>query len=67
MAVRAIGFVCDNLGLCGIPREAAWKVTDKLLMKEALKAGGYQPQILERSLLMKNVLSRLMHLDFRLW
>lgn len=40
VAVRAIGFVCDNLGLRGIPREAAWKVTDKLLMKEALKAGG---------------------------
>lgn len=41
VAVRAIGFVCDNLGLCGIPREAAWKVTDKLLMKEALMQEGY--------------------------
>ena len=38
VAVRAIGFVCDNLGLCGIPREAAWKVTDKFWMKVALKA-----------------------------
>ncbi len=39
VAVRAIGYVCENLGLRGIPKEAAWKVTDKLLMKEALKAG----------------------------
>lgn len=39
VAVRAIGYVCENLGLKGIPKESAWKVTDKLLMKEALKAG----------------------------
>lgn len=40
VAVRAIGYVCENMGLRGISKDAALKVTDKLLMKEALKAGG---------------------------
>lgn len=39
VAVRAIGYVCENMGLRGISKDAAQRVTDKLLMKEALKAG----------------------------
>lgn len=35
VAVRTIGYVCRELGLCGIPYEAAETVTDKVLMKEA--------------------------------
>ena len=66
MAVRAIGFVCDNLGLRGIPKEAAWKVTDKLLMKEALKSGGVSTADFRKVDSVKNAES-LMHLDFRLW
>ena len=37
VAVRAIGYVCSEMGLAGISREAAWKVTDKALMKEAFR------------------------------
>ena len=40
VAVRAIGRVCDALGLPGISAEAARTVTDKALMKEAFRRGG---------------------------
>ena len=40
VAVRAIGTVCDAMGLPGISRHAAEILTDKALMKEAFKKGG---------------------------
>ncbi len=40
VAVRTIGYVCEKLGLCGIPYEAAGIVTDKAKMKEAFLRGG---------------------------
>lgn len=40
VAVRTIGYVCQQMGLSGIPYEAARIVTDKALMKEAFLKGG---------------------------
>lgn len=40
VAVRAIGYVCDALGLPGISYDAATRVTDKALMKRALEDAG---------------------------
>lgn len=37
VAVVTIGYVCEKMGLPGIPREAARIVTDKALMKEAFQ------------------------------
>ena len=37
VAVRSIGYVCDELGLCGISAKAAEIVTDKAKMKEAFR------------------------------
>lgn len=39
VAVRTIGRVCREMNLCGIPYEAAARVTDKYRMKEAFAAG----------------------------
>ena len=40
VAVSTIGYVCEKMGLSGIPREAAAILTDKALMKEAFLKGG---------------------------
>ena len=40
VAVAAIGYVCEKLGLPGISRQAARTVTDKRRMKQAFAAGG---------------------------
>jgi len=40
VAVSSIGYVCEQMGLTGIPLKAAETVTDKALMKEAFLAGG---------------------------
>lgn len=38
--VKAIGYVCENLGLKGISAQAGRVSTDKYLMKEAFRKGG---------------------------
>ena len=40
VAVSTIGYVCEKMGLSGIPQEAAAILTDKALMKEAILKGG---------------------------
>lgn len=40
VAVSTIGYVCEKMGLSGIPQEAAAILTDKALMKEAFLKGG---------------------------
>lgn len=40
VAVSTIGYVCEQMGLSGIPYKAAEIVTDKARMKEAFLAGG---------------------------
>ncbi len=40
VAVSSIGYVCRELGLCGISEQAARVLTDKALMKEAFVNGG---------------------------
>lgn len=40
VAVSTIGYVCEQMGLSGIPLEAADILTDKARMKEAFLAGG---------------------------
>ena len=40
VAVRAIGVVCDELGLPGISRRSAALMTDKAAMKKAFRDGG---------------------------
>ena len=40
VAVRSIGYVCETLGLPGITYQAAQNVTDKFLMRQAMKDGG---------------------------
>ena len=40
ITVPAIGYVCDNLGLCGISHEAAVTSTNKMLMKKAFEKAG---------------------------
>ena len=40
VAVSTIGYVCEKMGLSGIPQEAAAILTDKVLMKEAFLKGG---------------------------
>ena len=40
VAVATIGYVCEKMGLAGLPEEAAGKATDKALMKEAFRAAG---------------------------
>lgn len=40
VAVATIGYVCEQMGLCGIGYSAASIVTDKALMKEAFLAAG---------------------------
>lgn len=40
VAVATIGYVCQKMGLTGIPYDAALTVTDKALMKEAFLKGG---------------------------
>lgn len=40
VAVATIGYVCEKMGLCGIPLAAARIVTDKAKMKEAFLNGG---------------------------
>lgn len=40
VAVRAIGYVCQEMGLHGPSYAAAWCVTDKLLMKQAFAKKG---------------------------
>ncbi len=39
VAVKTIGAICDELGLCGISEKSAKIATNKLLMKEAFKKG----------------------------
>lgn len=39
IAVRSIGYVNSTMNLSGISQEAAWKATDKALMKEAFSIG----------------------------
>ncbi len=40
VAVSSIGYVCDRMGLPGIPMEAAKVLCNKALMKQAFLAGG---------------------------
>lgn len=40
VAVSTIGYVCEKMGLSGIPQEAAAILTDKALMKESFLKGG---------------------------
>ena len=40
VAVSTIGYVCQEMGLTGIPLNAAEILTDKALMKETFLAGG---------------------------
>ncbi|MDO4601504.1 MAG: ATP-grasp domain-containing protein [Eubacteriales bacterium] len=40
VAVSSIGYVCEQMGLSGISKEAADLVTDKAKMKEAFQKGG---------------------------
>lgn len=40
VAVSTIGYVCEQMGLSGIPLKAAEILTDKALMKEAFLEGG---------------------------
>lgn len=40
VAVSTIGYVCEKMGLTGIPQRAASILTDKALMKEAFLKGG---------------------------
>ena len=40
VAVRSLGYVCDSLGLPGLSYKAALNVTDKFLMRTALRDGG---------------------------
>lgn len=40
VAVSTIGYVCEQMGLSGIPLKAAEILTDKALMKEAFLKGG---------------------------
>ena len=35
VAMKSIGYVCDNLGLSGVSYQAACRATDKMLMKQA--------------------------------
>ena len=39
VAVATIGYVCEKMGLSGIPQKAAAVLTDKALMKEAFLKG----------------------------
>ena len=39
MPMRTVAYVCKNMGLAGIDEETAYKATDKVCMREALRAG----------------------------
>lgn len=49
VAVATIGYVCREMGLTGIPYDAALTVTDKALMKEAFLKGGVSASIGHRA------------------
>lgn len=40
IGVRAVGYVCEQMGLCGLSEQAALLSNQKLLMKEAFVKGG---------------------------
>ena len=40
VAMRAVGYVCDKMGLPGLSEETAIRLTDKAEMKKTFKAGG---------------------------
>lgn len=48
VAVRTIGAVCSEMGLAGISCEAAYRVTDKALMKDAFFREGVSTAAFER-------------------
>ena len=39
MPMRTVAYVCKNMGLSGIDEETAYKATDKVYMRKALRAG----------------------------
>lgn len=40
VSVHSLGYICQELGLCGVPLSAARLVTNKAAMKEAFLSGG---------------------------
>lgn len=48
IAVRSIGYVNSRMNFSGISKEAAWKATDKVLMKEAFRQGNVSTAAFEK-------------------
>ena len=48
MGVRALGRVCENMGLCGLTERAALYSNQKLLMKDAFVRGGVRSPLFRK-------------------